>query len=49
MLNPEKCELSKQCFTFLGHIINQHGITPDPSKTTTVVETEKPKSLIKLR
>ena len=44
-LNPDKCEFSKQCLTFLGHIINQHGISPEPSKTTAVLEMETPKSL----
>lgn len=37
-LNPEKCKFSKQSLTFLGHIINQHGTSPDPNKTTTVLE-----------
>ena len=31
MLNPEKCEFSKQSLTFLGHIVSQNGISPDPS------------------
>ena len=48
-LNPEKCEFSKQSLTFLGHIVNQHGISPDPSKTTAVLEMETPKSLTELR
>ena len=43
-LNPDKCEFSRQCLTFLGHIINQHGVSPDPSKTVAVLEMETPKS-----
>ena len=48
-LNQDKCEFSKQCLTFLGHSINQHGISPDPSKTASVLEMETPKSLTELR
>ena len=49
MLNPDKCAFSKQCLTFLGHIINQHSVSPDPSKTAAVLEMETPKSLTELR
>ena len=49
MLNPDKSEFSKQCLTLLGHIINQHGISPDPSKTAAVLEMKTSKSLTELR
>ena len=32
-LNPNKCEFSRSQSTFLGHIINQDGISPDPLMT----------------
>ena len=32
-LNPDKCEVSKSSVNFLGHIVNENGITADPSKT----------------
>ena len=48
-LNPEKCEFSKQCLTFLGHVIDEHGISPDPSKTEAVLKMETPKSITELR
>ena len=48
-LNPEKCEFSEQCLTFLGHSINKHGIALDPSKTTADLEMETPRSITELR
>lgn len=35
MLN-EKCEFSKHSVKFLGHIINEQGICPDPAKTEAI-------------
>jgi len=32
-LNREKCQFSRPRITFLGHIIDFDGISPDPSKT----------------
>ena len=37
-LNPEKCEFSKTCLSFLGHIVDKHGISPDPNKTRAIRE-----------
>ena len=31
-LNPEKCEFSKSSLTFLGHVVDKHGVHPDPQK-----------------
>ena len=33
-LNENKCQFYKSQITFLGHVINQHGISSDPKKTT---------------
>ena len=32
-LNPEKCEFSKSSLTILGHVVDKHGVHPDPQKT----------------
>ena len=48
-LNPEKCEFSKTCLSFLGHIVDKHGISPDPNKTRAIREMERPRSVTKLR
>ena len=32
----EKCEFSKRSVKFLGHIIDEHGIRPDPAKTEAI-------------
>ena len=48
-LNPDKCEFSKDTITFLGHIINQDGISPDPRKTLAVQEMEQPRTVTELR
>ena len=48
-LNPDKCEFNKQFFTFQGHIIDAHGVSADPSKTSAVVEMKTPRSITELR
>ena len=37
-LNRQKCEFSRRRLTFLGHIIDEKGISPDPQKTNAVQE-----------
>ena len=44
-LNPDKCEFNRQCLTFLNHVIREHGISADPSKTSAVFEMETPRSI----
>ena len=44
-LNRQKCEFGKTTLTFLGHVINQHGISPDPLKTAAIREMPPPKSV----
>lgn len=31
-LNKEKCEFNKDRLTFLGHVIDKQGVSPDPNK-----------------
>ena len=35
-LNDNKCHFNQLRIIFLGHVINQNGISPDPKKTTAI-------------
>ena len=48
-LNPDKCEFGKRTVKFLGHIVDQVGIRPDPQKTSAIVEMETPHNITDLR
>ena len=48
-LNPDKCEFDKKSLTFLGNIIDAHGVSADPSKTSVVLEMKTPRSITELR
>jgi len=48
-LNSKNCEFSKNKLIFLGHVIDQNGISPDPSKTAAIKQMEVPKSVSELR
>ena len=41
-LNLEKCEFSRQRLTFLGHVIDKEGVSPDPKKTSAIAAMPKP-------
>ena len=47
-LNSRKCEFYKTSLTFLGHIIDQRGITADPNKPAAIQQMETPKSVSEL-
>ena len=48
-LNPEKCRFSQPQITFLGHVIDCNGISPDPRKTTAILAMKPPSSITELR
>uniref|UniRef100_A0A3Q4G4G1 ribonuclease H n=1 Tax=Neolamprologus brichardi TaxID=32507 RepID=A0A3Q4G4G1_NEOBR len=48
-LNVEKCELSQSKVAFLGHIIADTGISPDPKKTEAITEMTEPINVSELR
>ena len=48
-LNREKCSFGQRRIKFLGHIIDQEGISADPDKIKAVTEMETPKSITELR
>ena len=48
-LNETKCCFYQPCVSFLGHVIDKHGISPDPKKTTAILEMKPPTSVTELR
>ena len=48
-LNPEKCGFSKSSLTFLGHVVDKHGVHPDPQKTDAISNMKPPKNVTELR
>ena len=48
-INPDKCHFGAQSLQFLGHIITNKGILPDPSKIEAVKNYPVPQNLTHLR
>lgn len=48
-LNPDKCEFSVQSMTYLGHLVSEHGISPDPEKTDAIVKFPAPTNVTEVR
>ena len=48
-LNREKCEFHKRQIKFLGHVIDQDGVRPDPDKLSAILEMDAPTNLTQLR
>ena len=48
-LNEGKCSFYQSCICFLGHVINKHGISPDPKKTTVILGMTPLSSVTELR
>ena len=48
-LNSEKCEFSKRSVKFLGHVINESGIHPDPDKIQAIKKMKTPTNVKELR
>ena len=48
-LNPDKCEFRKNKLKFLGHVIDDKGITADPDKTSAIREMRTPTNVSELR
>ncbi|KAL6420403.1 hypothetical protein ACFW04_014530 [Cataglyphis niger] len=44
-LQPDKCEFLRKEVIYLGHIISENGISPDPSKLTAIKEFPTPKKV----
>jgi len=48
-LKPEKCELLKSEVTFLGHLVSDKGIQPDPNNTAKIQSWPVPKTVTEVR
>ena len=48
-LNPDKCEFSKKSITFLGQVIDQEGIRPDPNKVQAIAKMITPQCVADVR
>ena len=48
-LNAEKCQFSQTRIIFLGHVLDQDGISPDPQKTAAILAMSPPSSVTELR
>jgi len=48
-LNKQKCEFSKKSLSFLGHTVDENGISPDPQKTDAILKMGEPKKPTELR
>ena len=48
-LNCEKCEFSKDNIRFLGQLVNQQGVAPDPEKVKAIVEMKLPVNVAEVR
>ena len=48
-LNKEKCEFNRSRLTFLGHVIDKQGVSPDPEKTSAISTMERPTTRTGLR
>ena len=48
-LNAEKCEFSKKSVKFLGHVIDETGILPDPVKVQAIQQLKTPTNVSELR
>ena len=48
-LNREKCSFSQTQLKFLGHMVDEHGVSPDPDKTAAVREMRSPRNITEVR
>jgi hypothetical protein len=48
-LNPEKCEFSLECISYVGYEISAEGVSVSKSKVKSIVETRVPKDVTELR
>ncbi|XP_071144097.1 uncharacterized protein [Mytilus edulis] len=48
-LKPEKCELLKSEVTFLGHVVSDEGIRPNPDNTAKILSWPVPKTVTEVR
>ena len=44
-----KCSFYQSCIVFLGHVIDKHGISPNPNKTTAILGMTPPTFVTELK
>ena len=48
-LNPQKCEFAKHSITFLGHVLDEKSVHPDPEKTRAIEQMNPPRNVSEVR
>lgn len=48
-LRPEKCQLFQRQVKFLGHVVRDQGVSPDPEKVTAVADWQPPTTVRQVR
>ena len=48
-LKPEKCDLLCEEVRFLGHVINENGVMPDPTNISKIMDCPPPKTVSEVR
>ena len=48
-LNSDKCQFSQHSIKFLGHIVNESGIKPDPEKVAAILKVRPPSNVGDIR
>ena len=48
-LRKEKCEFNKTSIKFLGQLVDEEGVKPDPDKVIAIREMKQPKNITELR
>ena len=48
-LNVDKCEFSKSCIKFLGQVIDESGVSPDPDKTQAIMQLQQPNNVTEVK
>ena len=48
-LNESKCQFGKTRIQFLGHVIDENGISADPEKVSALVQMKSPENISELR
>ena len=48
-LNAEKCEFSKKEVKFVGYVLNEEGIKPEPEKTEWIQDMDTPQNVSDVR
>ncbi|KAL7883911.1 hypothetical protein SRHO_G00015690 [Serrasalmus rhombeus] len=48
-LNRDKCEFAVKSLTFIGDVVSEKGVSPDPRKTSAIVNMERPQNKDEVR